>query len=163
MPNPASDDGTSLQHQVGKIQTACAHHRNRLFLAFSSQKNYLLLKSFLSVDGRIIVLLYKIEAHPNLYPMDQFKRVVYCPRCKANMSRKSSDKCKICGTYIFNFCSSFFNEKAAECSYANPGKSRFCEMCGRPTYFSERGLLKPWQEVENLCYVAEKNGEYITI
>jgi ribosomal protein L37E len=99
--------------------------------------------------------------YPEVYPMDQCKRVTSCPRCNNDLRRNVYDKCSICGTHIFNFCSSFFDGNVDECSYANPGNCRFCEMCGRPTYFFEKGLLKPWQEADDFCYVAESRGEYI--
>jgi hypothetical protein len=62
-------------------------------------------------------------------------------------SRKqlSGDKCCVCGTYIFNYCTDFLSG-TGDCTYANPGNYRYCEMCGKPTYFYKRWLLRKWDE-----------------
>lgn len=81
--------------------------------------------------------------YPETFQMDQYKRVLQCPLC--NSKQISGDKCCICGTYIFNYCSDLLSGNG-NCTYSNPGNSRYCEMCGKETYFYKRGLLDPWNE-----------------
>lgn len=81
--------------------------------------------------------------YPEAFHMDQYKRVLQCPLCGSDQI--SRDKCRICGTYIFNYCTDFLSGDG-NCTYANPGNSRYCEMCGRETYFYKRGLLSSWDE-----------------
>jgi len=90
-----------------------------------------------------------------------YMRVSRCPSCLKDLARIQGEKCPRCGTYIFNFCTSFFEKEKSECSPANHGHYRYCEMCGRPTYFFEKGLLKPREEADDFCYVAESRREYI--
>jgi Zn-dependent peptidase ImmA (M78 family) len=75
---------------------------------------------------------------------DGFKRVVECPICK--FKHVNADKCSRCGTYIFNYCSEYLISGDDNCGFANPSNSRYCEMCGKPTYFYNRGLLSSWKE-----------------
>jgi hypothetical protein len=100
-----------------------------------------------------------------LYPqeirLDMFKRVLSCPVCNST-SVISGDRCGGCGTYIFNYCSSYFKHSITDdCSFANMGNSRYCEMCGKPTYYYLLGLLRPWDD--DCCdndFVAEEEAKY---
>lgn len=87
---------------------------------------------------------FKRVYYPQQIRMDNFKRALECPICKSYGRYAEGDRCTICGTYIFNYCSSYFENKD-DCP-PNHGNSRFCEMCGKPTYFFEKYLLDPWQE-----------------
>jgi hypothetical protein len=78
---------------------------------------------------------------------DRYKRVVECPLCKSKHFKE--DKCPRCNTYIFNYCSDYLINPESYCIHANPSSSRFCEMCGKPTYFYKRRLLKSWETVVN--------------
>lgn len=75
--------------------------------------------------------------------IDGYKRVVECPLCKFN--HFTGDKCSRCGTYMFNYCTDYITKDSDDCSFANSGNSRYCELCGKPTYFYKRGLLSSWQ------------------
>jgi hypothetical protein len=86
--------------------------------------------------------------YPDEIKMDSFKRALVCPQCFRDISYITGDKCTYCKTYMFNFCSEFLNNSAHECSYANPGYARYCEMCGRPTYYYKRLYLADWQTVK---------------
>ena len=44
------------------------------------------------------------------------------------------------------------------CDHANPANARFCEICGRPTDYFLKGLMKPWEEVETLVAANEEPG-----
>lgn len=85
--------------------------------------------------------------YPEPNPMDSYRRVKFCPKCNNQIKAGSGEKCSVCGTYIFNFCSSYFEGNAVECSYANPGNCRFCEICGKPTYYYTQGFLRPWNDI----------------
>ena len=99
--------------------------------------------------------------YPTVIRMDKYKRVLSCPVCKSENSNFSGERCNRCGTYIFNYCSSHFDSYNSECSFANTGNARFCEMCGKPTYYYEKGLLQPWQEACDYNCVAEENIVYV--
>ena len=88
--------------------------------------------------------------------LDRYKRVIECPVCHSK--NIAGDKCSVCGTYIFNYCTSYLTGNA-DCDTANPGNSRFCEMCGEPTYFFKKGILKPWNEILD----TEKDNDYKSI
>lgn len=78
--------------------------------------------------------------YPEEIPMDRYKRVICCPHCHADGNFASGDCCNKCGTYIFNYCSNYLN--GGSCSYASNGNHRYCEICGRTTYFLEKGFIK---------------------
>ena len=100
-----------------------------------------------------------------LYPqeiiLDILKRVLSCPVCNSTIT-STGDRCGRCGTYIFNYCSSHSENNIADnCSFANMGNSRYCEMCGKPTYYYLLGLLRPWDD--DCCdndFVAEEEAKY---
>lgn len=88
--------------------------------------------------------------YPEAFQMDQYKRVLQCPLC--NSKQIAGDTCCICGTYIFNYCMDFLSIDG-NCTYSNFGNSRFCEMCGKETYFYKRGLLSSWNEELGKCQI----------
>lgn len=86
-------------------------------------------------------------SYPSEIKLDIYKSVTECPLCK--FKHFNGDKCARCGTYIFNFCSDYLTHGEEGCSYANLGSSRFCEICGKPTYFYKRGFLSSWEDEIN--------------
>lgn len=99
--------------------------------------------------------------YPEEIRTDCYKRVLSCPVCHSASVDASGERCSVCRTYIFNFCTSFFEESSDECSYTNPGNARYCEICGRPTYFYRKGLLHPWQEAFDHDNAAEQEAVYV--
>lgn len=89
---------------------------------------------------------FKRFYYPEVIKLDKYKNVIECPSCKSSGRHTNGDRCKVCGTYVFNYCSDYLNKSTDDCTNANPGNSRFCEMCGKPTYFSLKGFLGPWYE-----------------
>lgn len=77
--------------------------------------------------------------YPEEIPMDRYKRVICCPCCHADGQFAFGDCCKICGTYIFNYCSEYLN--GGSCSYSGIGNHQYCEVCGRPSYFLDKGFI----------------------
>jgi Zn-dependent peptidase ImmA (M78 family) len=98
--------------------------------------------------------------YPKEIKTDRYKRVVSCPLCHSSKIDASGERCGICGTYIFNYCTSYFENGRGDCSNANSGNARFCESCGRPTYYYQKGLLRQWQEALDNSYVAEGDAVY---
>jgi DNA-directed RNA polymerase subunit RPC12/RpoP len=84
--------------------------------------------------------------YPDEIKLDHYKRVIVCPACGSK--RFQGNQCSKCGAYIFNYCMDFI-KKASECGHANLGNSRFCEMCGKPTYYFSMGVIKPWEDYVN--------------
>lgn len=58
-------------------------------------------------------------------------------------------KCARCSIYIFSYCDQYLASGDHICGFSNPATSRFCEMCGKPTYFYRRGLITDWKEEAN--------------
>lgn len=83
--------------------------------------------------------------YPTEIQMDRYKRVLVCPVCHSS-KHFSGEKCTRCGTPIFNFCSGIHDDS---CTYANLGNARYCEICGKPTIYYQRGLLESWNVVTN--------------
>ena len=100
--------------------------------------------------------------YPQIIKLDMFKRVLSCPVCNST-SVIAGDHCGGCGTYIFNYCSSHFEHKITDnCLFANMGNSRYCEMCGKPTYYYRLGLLRSWDD--DCCgndFAAEDEAVYL--
>lgn len=86
--------------------------------------------------------------YPAEVKLDNYKRVVICPLCGSK--RFNGDRCLKCRAYIFNYCSDFIRTNP-ECGHANSGNSRFCELCGKPTYYFNMGIIKPWEDYLNSC------------
>ena len=103
---------------------------------------------------------FKRVYYPEHIKLDKYKRVVECPFCKSDGKYAKGDRCTVCGTYIFNYCSNYF-KNIDDCTNSNPGNSRFCEMCGKPTYFFEEGFLEPWEEEINNNF-SNINSAYTT-
>ncbi len=82
--------------------------------------------------------------YPVGIPQDRYKRALACPKCGTALDRNETERCSICGTYVFNYCTGYFEPGGSECSYANPGNARYCEMCGRPTCYLAEKYLAEW-------------------
>ena len=98
--------------------------------------------------------------YPEEIKLDNYKRVYTCPLCRSAKVNTSGERCSICGTYIFNFCTSYFEGIRDECSCVNSGNARFCEMCGRPTYYYQKGFLQQWREALDQSSAAEEDCVY---
>lgn len=100
--------------------------------------------------------------YPEEIPMDKYKRVLTCPRCKQKIT--TGDKCSTCGTYIFNFCSDYLIHGDSGCNAVHPGNFRYCEFCGKPTYFYTKGFISDWNsDVKinyNYVFLDECYGDY---
>ena len=99
--------------------------------------------------------------YPQIIKLDIFKRVLSCPVCNST-SVIAGDRCGGCGTYIFNYCISYSEYSITDnCYFANMGNSRYCEMCGKPTYYYRLGLLRSWDD-EFCCndHAAEDEAKY---
>ena len=79
--------------------------------------------------------------YPAMIPQDRYKRALACPKCGTALEHNKSERCSICGTYVFNYCSGYFEPGGDGCAHANPGNARYCEMCGRKTYYHRESFL----------------------
>ena len=69
-------------------------------------------------------------------------RVIECPKCKNEEFGKDADFCRICGSHLHNKCEGEWNDRDEYVvQHDNPGNARFCETCGKPTYFFTNGFL----------------------
>jgi hypothetical protein len=89
-------------------------------------------------DG-ILKVRYPVEL-----PVNNYNQVVECPICKTSRFMHV-DKCTRCNTYIYNYCTGYSDNT---CDHSNLSRSRFCEMCGKPTYYFKRGFLLPWKDID---------------
>jgi hypothetical protein len=77
-------------------------------------------------------------------------RVVKCPLCGNEEFSVTAVHCRICGTMLFNLCEGEWDYPSRRCynRHINPGNARFCEECGKPTYFNSEKFLEPWEKVK---------------
>lgn len=73
-------------------------------------------------------------------------RIEQCPRCHNKQFGKDAHFCRICGLDLFNMCEGVLEEDSFGNQYidqqhANPSNARFCETCGRPTFFFKQKIL----------------------
>ena len=74
-------------------------------------------------------------------------RIGQCPRCHNKEFSENAQYCRICGTSLYNFCDGGVEDNHGEIWYSaenrhpNPSNARFCETCGRPTYFFSSKIL----------------------
>ena len=76
-------------------------------------------------------------------------RVIECPKCKNEEFGKDAYFCRICGSHLHNKCEGEWNDRDEYVvQHDNPGNARFCETCGKPTYFFTNGFLDAWEKVQ---------------
>lgn len=88
------------------------------------------------------------------FGMDENLRVKECPNCSNEEFSDKAEFCRICGTALFNVCegediydyNGDFNHHE---DHRNLGNARFCEICGKPTFFLTHKFLKPFSEVKH--------------
>lgn len=77
-------------------------------------------------------------------------RVKKCPVCNNEEFSEEAEFCRICGTNLYNKCEGeeqdsgfsgiFYNNQ-----HSNPSNARFCEICGKPTYFLLQNILTDYK------------------
>lgn len=78
---------------------------------------------------------------------EQTLRIMQCPRCHNREFSGSAQYCRICGTSLYNFCDGGEEDERGEVWYdeknrhPNPSNARYCETCGRPTFFFINRIL----------------------
>lgn len=84
------------------------------------------------------------------FELDENYRVKICPRCENEEFSPDAIYCRICGAMLFNRCKGKWDDYNQEwCwEHENPGNARFCEKCGKPTYFSIEKFLLDWKEAK---------------
>lgn len=77
-------------------------------------------------------------------------RVIKCPICDNEEYSVTASFCKICGTELLNQCEGSYEDNPDApwdkifTKHINPGNARYCEICGKPTYFYKKGILKDY-------------------
>lgn len=89
------------------------------------------------------------------FGMDENMRVKECPYCGNEEFSDKAEFCRICGTQLFNICEGedifdYNGNYSHHEDHKNLGNARFCEVCGKPTFFYRRKLLKPFTEIKEL-------------
>ncbi len=87
-------------------------------------------------------------------PMDENLRVTQCPKCGNEEFSRDADFCRICGTSLYNVCDGediydYHGNYEGHENHKNLGNARFCEKCGKPTYFFNSGFLLPFDQVRD--------------
>lgn len=81
-------------------------------------------------------------------------RIEQCPRCHNQQFSPNALYCRICGMDLYNRCDGmeedsygnwYPNEQAR---HKNPSNARFCETCGRPTFFFDQNILCDYTKFE---------------
>ena len=98
--------------------------------------------------------------------MDENLRVTKCPKCGNEEFSKDADYCKICGTPFYNNCDGediydYHGNYEGHAEHKNPGNARFCEKCGKPTFFFNSGYLLPFDQVRD--QLTEKYLQEVTV
>lgn len=86
-------------------------------------------------------------------------RVNICPVCGNEEFREEATFCKICGTNLYNECEGIpdqdmYGETIYINTHRNPSNARYCEICGKPTYFLKNRILTDYK-----TYLANKEAE----
>ncbi|HHV13961.1 MAG TPA: hypothetical protein GXX75_27215 [Clostridiales bacterium] len=86
------------------------------------------------------------------FAMDVNLRVTQCPKCGNEQFSNEAEFCRICGVSLYNLCEGEdiydYNGKFDHHEeHKNSGNARFCEKCGRPTYFFKEAFLLPYDDV----------------
>ena len=73
-------------------------------------------------------------------------KVKICPVCQNEVFRPDAEYCIICGTSLYNNCEGepdegYNGERIYINIHKNPSNARYCEICGRPTYFFKNSIL----------------------
>lgn len=85
------------------------------------------------------------------FEFDENMRVVKCPQCENEEFSDDATYCRIYGAQLYNCCDGEWDGYYKQmCNiHENPGNARFCEFCGKPTYFATENFLTNWQEAKN--------------
>ena len=81
---------------------------------------------------------------------EQTLRVKRCPVCNNDEFRDEAEFCRICGTNLYNKCEGEAEQDGYNGIYytnqhPNPSNARFCEICGKPTYFFSEKILMDYK------------------
>lgn len=99
--------------------------------------------------------------------MDENLKVVECPLCDNEQFSENADRCRICGTKLYNYCLGqeiydYHGNLEDTIYHKNPSNARFCETCGMQTEFFKQGLLKSWdkyrQEIDEMLGTDKENS-----
>lgn len=83
---------------------------------------------------------------------EETMRIEQCPRCHNRDFSKNAQFCRICGLNLYNMCDGGVEDENGEIWYRadhqhpNPSNARFCETCGRPTYFFTNNILCKYEK-----------------
>ena len=79
-------------------------------------------------------------------------RVKICPVCKNEEFSNDAEFCRICGTGLYNRCEGITTKDSANRHmHINPSNARFCETCGKETYFYKTGILGSYKQYQGGC------------
>lgn len=86
--------------------------------------------------------------------------VLECPKCKNEEFSKDCEFCRICGSRVYNKCEGEWDDRDQYLiQHNNPGNARFCESCGKPTYFLKENFLKTWDKVQ----ITEDGEDFLSL
>ncbi len=79
-------------------------------------------------------------------------RIEQCPRCHNRVFGKNAQFCRICGLDLYNRCDGMEQDlngnwyENPEAMHYNPSNARYCETCGRPTFFYTQKILCDYKD-----------------
>ena len=82
------------------------------------------------------------------FQMNKDDQVLICPKCKNDEFSPRSEFCRICGARVYNKCEGEYDNDQYLVQHNSPGNTRFCEICGKLTYFFTEKFLKPWDNAQ---------------
>lgn len=78
---------------------------------------------------------------------EETMRIEQCPRCHNRQFSQHAQYCRICGMDLYNRCDGMEQDGYGnwypnpQAMHYNPSNARFCETCGRPTFFFTEKIL----------------------
>lgn len=90
-------------------------------------------------------------------------RIEQCPRCHNRQFSDKAQYCRICGMDLYNRCDGMEEDNFGnwypnpEAQHFNPSNARFCETCGRPTFFFSQKILCDYKDFKPDAEDSEEN------
>lgn len=99
------------------------------------------------IDQEVEAMIQSVNYNDGVPFDEETLRVETCPKCGNQEFSENAMFCRICGTSIYNMCegetdNNGYGEYIVDGSqHRNPSNARYCETCGKPTYFLSKNIL----------------------
>lgn len=143
--------GTPLKNPcLGNSRDRKSHkrHINHSFAKFCGECGSQTLYNYRNIEIRMEET--EMQYNDGVEYDEQTLRVKRCPVCNNDEFRDEAEFCRICGTNLYNKCEGEVEQDGYNGIYytnqhPNPSNARFCEICGKPTYFFSEKILMDYK------------------